>query len=223
MIPAQVRQPFHRPGWIYEEKVDGWRILAYKDGGRVRLVSRQGMDHGRRFPELVEAIARLQAPTLVLDGEVAVFDQQLRSRFDLLREPDPAIVATPPVYIAFDLLYQTGKDLTERPLGERRARLEDLVADAEPVFAVRRLAADGLEAWNQVLEREYEGYVVKHETSRYQGGPTRSWLKVKQPGWTLAEDRWQRRIADRPGRGQFGPALPVGLAQGATRRTTTSR
>ena len=50
MIPTLVAKPFHRAGWVYEEKVDGWRMLAYKDGDRVRLVSRNGRDHTRRFP-----------------------------------------------------------------------------------------------------------------------------------------------------------------------------
>jgi bifunctional non-homologous end joining protein LigD len=49
MAPTLVRAPFHRPGWIYEEKVDGYRMLAYKDGARVRLVSRNGVDHTRRY------------------------------------------------------------------------------------------------------------------------------------------------------------------------------
>jgi len=49
MIPTLVREPFHRPGWIYEEKVDGWRMLAYRDGKKVRLVSRTGVDHTKRF------------------------------------------------------------------------------------------------------------------------------------------------------------------------------
>jgi ATP-dependent DNA ligase len=80
----------HRAGWLYEEKVDGWRILAYKDGARVRLVSRNGRDHTRRFADLAAAIAKLSARSLVLDGEVAIYDQQLRSRFDWLREPDQA-------------------------------------------------------------------------------------------------------------------------------------
>ena len=74
------RAPFHRSGWIYEEKVDGWRMLAYKDGQRVQLVSRNGVDHTRRFPDLALAVAKLSARSLVLDGEVAIYDQQLRSR-----------------------------------------------------------------------------------------------------------------------------------------------
>jgi ATP-dependent DNA ligase len=59
---------------------------------------------------------------------------------------------------------------------------------------VRRLAPDGLEAWTQVVERGLEGYVAKDEASAYEGGATTRWLKVKQKGWTVAEDRWQRRI-----------------------------
>jgi ATP dependent DNA ligase domain len=56
MAPTLVREPFHREGWVFEEKVDGWRMLAYKDGERVRLVSRNGRDHTRRFADIAAAI-----------------------------------------------------------------------------------------------------------------------------------------------------------------------
>jgi ATP-dependent DNA ligase len=69
MAPTLVRAPFHRPGWIYEEKVDGYRMLAYKDGARVRLVSRNGVDHTRRYPDVAAAVARLRPSTRGLDGE----------------------------------------------------------------------------------------------------------------------------------------------------------
>jgi bifunctional non-homologous end joining protein LigD len=60
MIPTVVREPFHRDGWVCEEKVDGWRVLAYKDGDRVRLVSRNGRDHTRRFRDIAAAISLLR-------------------------------------------------------------------------------------------------------------------------------------------------------------------
>jgi ATP-dependent DNA ligase len=63
--------------------------------------------------------------------------------------------------MAFDLLYHDRRDITARPLRERRARLEDRVTNSDLVFPVRRLAPDGLEAWEQVIERGYEGYVAK--------------------------------------------------------------
>jgi len=75
MAPTQVREPFQREGWVFEEKVDGWRMLAYKDGSRVRLVSRNGRDHTRRFAGIADAVAALPARSLVLDGEVAIFDE----------------------------------------------------------------------------------------------------------------------------------------------------
>jgi len=197
MAPTLVREPFHRDGWVYEEKVDGWRMLAYKDGERVRLVSRNGRDHTQRFAGIAAAVAKLSARSLVLDGEVAIYDQALRSRFDWLREPDAAAVATPPVLIAFDLLHQDGRELTGRPLRDRRARLENVVAGNDLVLPVRRLAKNGFEAWSEVVAHDYEGLVAKDEASLYEAGTTRRWLKVKQKGWTVEEDRWQRRISSR--------------------------
>jgi len=195
MAPTLVRDPFHRDGWAYEEKVDGWRILAYKDRERVRLISRNGVDHTRRFGRIAAAIEKLSARTLVLDGEVAIYDEQLRSRFDWLREADPEAVATPPIYMAFDVLFCNGRDVRARPLRARRARLEDIVAGSELMFPVRRLAADGFAAWDEVVKRGFEGYVAKDEASAYADGPTKRWVKVKQKGWTIEEDRWQRRIS----------------------------
>jgi bifunctional non-homologous end joining protein LigD len=195
MIPTLVAKPFHREGWVYEEKIDGYRMLAYKDGRKVRLVSRNRVDHTPRYPNVAAAIRQLPSKTLVLDGELAVFDQQLRSRFDWLRHRQPDGLATPPVLIAFDLLYVSGRDLAKRPLRVRRARLEDLLDGADLVHAARRLAPNGFDAWAQVLERGYEGLVGKDDASPYRGGPTRSWLKVKMPGWTYPGIRWRRTLA----------------------------
>src|SRR5262249_40961169 len=193
MFATLIAQPLHRDGWVYEEKVDGWRILAYKDGARVRLVSRNGRDHTRRFTAIAVAVAKLSARSLVLDGEGAIYDEKLRSRVDWLPEPDPDAVATPPMFMVFDLLHHSGRDLIGRPLRERRARLEQVVADNDLVLPVRRLAPDGLEAWQQVIERGYEGLVAKEEASLYEPGPTRRWLQLTQHGWTDAQERWQRR------------------------------
>ncbi len=74
--------------------------------------------------------------------------------------------------MAFDVLYLNGRDVTARPLRDRRARLDDVAAGSKLVFPVRRFAPDGLEAWKQVVERGYEGYVAKDEASAYEGCPT---------------------------------------------------
>jgi len=82
--------------------------------------------------------------------------------------------------------------LTGRPLHDRRVCPENVVG-SEFVLPVRRLGRNGFEAWAEVIARDYEGLVAKEEAILYEARPTRRWLKVKQPGWTVAEDRWQRR------------------------------
>jgi bifunctional non-homologous end joining protein LigD len=111
MAATDVKRPFHHPGWVFEEKVDGWRVLAYKNAAGVRLVSRNGRDLTRRFPALAAAVAGLDPPTLLLDGEIAVFDRQLVSHFEWLRGRPKDDTATPPLLMAFDCLYARGKDL----------------------------------------------------------------------------------------------------------------
>src|SRR5262245_24281837 len=114
MQPELAPELFHRAGWVYEEKYDGWRIVAYKDGDQIRLMSRPGVDHASRFPEVTAAIAGLVAPELILDGEICVFDEQLVSQIHLLNRPDPTVNSTWPV--ASDCL------TTARHLRIRKAR-----------------------------------------------------------------------------------------------------
>ena len=82
--------------------------------------------------------------------------------------------------MGFDVLKLNGEDLRMLPLRERRQALEQLVADRQLIIPARRLSADGLEAWNEVLRHNYEGMVAKDPASGYTPGRTLSWLKVKQ-------------------------------------------
>lgn len=197
MHPTRVARPFHREGWIYEEKYDGWRLVAYKHAGQAWLLSRHHRDHTRRFPALAAAIAALAPPTLILDGEVVVFDAQLLSRFAWLRQRDPAALATPPIYMVFDLLRTGSHDLRGAPLRTRRAALERLVSGQHLIFPARRLAASGLTAWDEVHQRGYEGLVAKDEASPYVGGRTLAWLKVTQRTYRVAAHGVQARSRDR--------------------------
>jgi hypothetical protein len=105
----------------------------------------------------------------------------------------PSSSATPLHRDGFDLLYQGRRDLTGRPLRDRRARLEDAVAGSELVFAVRRLARDGLEAWRQVVERGYEGY-VEGRGRRVRGRGHEVLAQGEAVGWTDADNGWRLRI-----------------------------
>src|SRR6266566_324841 len=112
----------------------------------------------------------------MLDGEVAVFDEKLVSQFYLLHDAEPAILCTPPLFMAFDCLWIGNRDLRPEPLHERRRALEAAVEGADLILPVRRLAADGLEAWELVKDRGYEGLVAKDGASEYQTGESRSWV-----------------------------------------------
>jgi bifunctional non-homologous end joining protein LigD len=190
MLLAEVKRPFHKPGWIYEEKYDGYRAVAYKHGGRVRLLSRNLKDLTKQFEEVADAVARLRAPSLVLDAEIAVFDEHLVSHLGYLRASRgrEEKLLTPPILIAFDCLYARGKELFREPLLRRRSILERELAAAEgPLLVARRLGPDGLAAWEEVKAHGWEGLVAKDSASFYEPATrTPSWVKVKHKirvGW----------------------------------------
>jgi bifunctional non-homologous end joining protein LigD len=191
MHPTLIAGPFHREGWVYEEQYDGCRMVAYKDGTAVRLINQAGQDHAQRFPELVAALGALPARTLILDGEVCIFDPQLISRFEWLWRRPTGETATPALFMAFDCLYARRKDLRARALRVRRQVLEAEVEGRHHVLPARRLADEGLTAWAEVLARGYEGLVAKDPESRYVPGRTLAWLKVQQPHYREGERGWE--------------------------------
>ncbi len=174
MLATLVAEPFDRPGWVFEEKYDGDRILAYKEADRVRLLSRNEKDLTDRFPRIATAIAALHPQTLLLDGEVVVFDSKGVSRFQLLPQN-----SAEPVYAVFDCLFHNGKDLRREPLSARRAVLESAVGSSRTLILSHRLSANGLEAFRLAKQRGYEGLVAKDLYSPYVEARTTRWLKVK--------------------------------------------
>jgi len=174
MLATLVDEPFDRPGWVYEEKYDGYRILAYKEGERVTLFSRNAKDRTATFPEVARDVARLRARTVLLDGEVVAFDAKLVSRFQLLQRGD-----TPHVFAVFDCLYLDGEDLRRRPLSARRAALGKGIAGGTRLLLSRRLAVDGLAAYRVARRKGFEGIVAKDAQSVYEERRSGRWLKVK--------------------------------------------
>jgi len=174
MLATLVTDPFDRPGWVYEEKYDGYRILAYKEGEKVTLVSRNGKDRTGTFPDVARAVAALPDRALLLDGEVVAFDRTLVSRFQLLQQGE-----VPQVYAVFDCLYKDGRDLRNEALPVRRVAAEKTVESAERLFASRRLSGDGLRAFRTAREKGWEGLVAKDPAAPYVEGRSTRWLKVK--------------------------------------------
>ena len=177
MLATLVDAPVDRPGLVAEEKYDGIRLLAYKEGRAVSLVSRNDIDRTADFPGVAAALAKLPASTLVLDGEVVIFDERRVSRFGLLQRRDGG---SEPVYVAFDCLYARGRDLRRRPLAERRTHLEREVRPGGALAIARRLPGTGREAFEAARRLGLEGIILKDEASRYEeGARSRAWLKVK--------------------------------------------
>jgi len=174
MLATLVRSPFDRPGWVYEEKYDGIRILAYKEGRHVRLLSRNAKDRTDTYQGVAAAVGALPARTLLIDGEVVAFDRAGVSRFQLLQQGRAA-----PAYAVFDCLYANGRDLRREPLSTRREALEEAVEARGPLRLSRRLAGDGLASYRVAKRKGYEGIVAKELTAPYVEGRSTAWLKVK--------------------------------------------
>jgi len=174
MLATLISQPFHKPGWVYEEKYDGFRILAYKEGASVSLLSRNSKDRTQTYPNIAAAIAKLPYRTLLLDGEVVAFDNRRVSRFQLLQEGK-----VPPLYAVFDCLYENGRDLRAEPLSARRGPMEAGIRGSKCLLPSHRLDENGLEAFQVAKTKGYEGMVAKDLTSPYVEGRSRKWLKCK--------------------------------------------
>jgi bifunctional non-homologous end joining protein LigD len=214
MLATLVDAPFHRPGWVYEEKYDGFRFLAYKEGRRVTLLTRNMKDRTDEFPEVAAAIAALPAPTLVLDGEVVIFDPRGVSRFQLLQRRGEGV--GPPVFVVFDCLFARGHDLRGRPLRERREVVEREVRAERPLMVAKRLDADGFNAFEAARRRGLEGLIAKDASSVYVAGARSAlWRKVK----VRAEEEFVIGgfTAPEGSRAHFG-ALLVGAWDGARLR-----
>ena len=183
MLATLSKEVVAGPEWVFEEKYDGIRAVAERKGDRVRLSSRTGQDLTAGFAAVVDAIRALPDRDLVLDGELVVFDRAGVSRFQLLqrRGVDPRMRVT---YVVFDVLRTEGRDLTRRPLEERRARLIALLPKKSgPLMPSRQLRADGERALATAREKGWEGVIAKERGSVYEPGlRSRTWRKVKVRG-----------------------------------------
>lgn len=207
MNATAVDRVFSDPDWVFELKLDGYRVEAVVAHGRVRLWTRKRQDAARYFPDLAEALPDwIEARTAIVDGEVVALDEEGRSDFSRLQdrtgmrgyaakrgerrpagdratsrtsEEDPGTVA-PIVYFVFDLLYLDGRSLLDVPLEDRKRILKSVLREHPSVRYASHIEADG-EAFFEVAQaRGLEGIVAKLRRGRYE--PDRrsdSWLKIK--------------------------------------------
>jgi bifunctional non-homologous end joining protein LigD len=174
MLATLVPAAFSRANWIFEEKYDGIRMLAYKEGSHISLVSRNAIDRTDRYPAIAEALRKLNPDTLLLDGEIVVFDAKGISRFQLLQQGKGT-----PEFAVFDCLYRDGKDLRREPLAARRKMLHSLAHFETPLRLSLQVADDGLKAFRIAAQRGLEGVLCKNLASFYESRRSQQWLKVK--------------------------------------------
>jgi ATP-dependent DNA ligase len=178
--------------WQYEPKWDGFRCIAFRDGKKIELQSKSGQPLARYFPEVVENLRKLRATRFVLDGELVIPDGKRLSFDDLLQRIHPAESRvralsreTPAAYVVFDLIVSLdGKPLVEKPLKERRRRLEKFVSDfveAGSGVLLSPATTDIRQArkWLAMAGGGLDGIVAKRLDADYRSGERTGMQKVK--------------------------------------------
>ena len=154
MAATLTQDRFAGPDWVFERKFDGIRLLAYKRGADVRLYSRNRLPQD--LPALARAIAHLPVDEAILDGEVA-WDGRSG-------------------YHVFDILWLNGRDVTARPLEDRRALLQRLPFET-PLRRVELLEDEA--PWERARREGWEGVIAKRRGSPYEHRRSKHWLKMK--------------------------------------------
>jgi bifunctional non-homologous end joining protein LigD len=188
MLAETREQPFSKPGWLFELKLDGYRVRAAREQGEARLLTRKGNDIAAAFPELARALAALPFEGFIFDAELVVPDEAGRPSFQRLQnrvrvsralEVRRAAVEAPAVLYVFDLLAFEGYDLRPLPLERRKALLEQIVPRVGPIKYLSHFEQDGEALYEQVVKMGLEGIVAKKADAPYRAGRSPNWLKIR--------------------------------------------
>ena len=181
-------EAFTRDGWIFELKLDGYRLIASKSHGEPLLLTRNGNDYTGVFPEIARAVKALPIDDCIIDGEVVVCDAkglpsfamlQRRGRLTSTMDIKRAAVELPATFYAFDLLAFEDFDLRPLPLVERKQLLMDVIPKLGPLRALEHIERDGEAFLEQVTAMGLEGIIAKKAESRYRPRRSSDWLKIK--------------------------------------------
>ena len=186
-LPTKAPRPPSGVLWLHEIKHDGFRVLARKDGARVKLYSRPGNDLTDRFSLIVEALARLRVRSCIIDGEAVACDETGIAQFNRIRyrSYDDCVFL-----YAFDLIELNGSDMRREPLQVRKATLLSVVAKANAGIRFNE------QVFRHACKMGLEGIVSKRKDSPYRSGRSCDWLKMKNPACAAvkseADEDWGR-------------------------------
>ncbi len=188
MLAEPSDQPFTSDDWLFELKMDGYRLIVSKSGNEVLLRSRNGHDYTAIFPEITRAVKALPFTECIVDGEVVVLDAEGKPSFSQLQkrgnlsaplEVTRAAVERPATLFLFDLLAFGDYDLRSLPLRERKALLLAHFPKLGPVRTLDHIPREGERFLKHVAAMQLEGIIGKRADSRYRGGRSDAWLKFK--------------------------------------------
>jgi len=171
--------------WLLERKLDGERCVARKDGGDVRLESRNAKNLSATYPEVRAGVAGQRPAGLLLDGELVAFDgeqtsfSRLQQRLGVTQPSARLVAEYPVVYCVFDLLEVDGEDITGEPLVARRARLASAVRPSAALQLTEAWSGDSARRFAEACRLGWEGLIAKRADAPYTGGRSRNWLKLK--------------------------------------------
>ncbi|HLW91922.1 MAG TPA: DNA ligase D [Roseiarcus sp.] len=199
-----VERPPNDPGWAHEIKFDGYRVQLRAEGGRVTLKTRKGLDWTSKFPEIAKAAARLS--DCLIDGEVVALDRHGAPDFGALQAALAEGATSDLVFFAFDLLFEDGEDLRERPLLERKERLSELLggrSQDKTIRFVEHFETGGEAVLRSACKLNLEGVVSKRLDAPYRSGRGADWTKAKCRaghevvigGWATTNGRFRSLLA----------------------------
>ncbi|HEV8509549.1 MAG TPA: DNA ligase D [Gemmatimonadales bacterium] len=187
MLAETREQPFSKPGWVFEVKLDGYRMRAACHNGEAILYSRKGIDYAESFPELARAVKAIPYEGVILDGELVVTNASGHPSFSMLqaraklgaREAKRASIESPATLYVFDLLAFGGYDLRKLPLITRKEILKKVLPQTGPLRYSEHFEKNGEALYEQVVKLGLEGIVAKKADSPYRNGRSADWLKIR--------------------------------------------
>jgi DNA ligase D-like protein (predicted ligase) len=184
-LATLTRDRFSDPAWLYERKFDGERCLAFRDGGSLRLMTRNRQQVNSTYPELDAALSAQGADDFIVDGEVVAFVgrttsfSQLQQRLGV-RQPGEELRRSVPVYYyLFDVMYAAGRDVRDLPLRDRKRILRGLLTFAGPLRFATHRNRDGAAYFADACRWGWEGLIAKRADAPYRAGRGHDWLKFK--------------------------------------------
>ncbi|MFE3521426.1 non-homologous end-joining DNA ligase [Streptomyces sp. NPDC059161] len=172
-------------GWVFERKLDGIRVLAVREGGRVTLRSRSGRRLDATYPEIVDALSAQNCADFTVDGEIVAYSRgrtdfaRLQQRMGLTRPADVAASNVAVTYYVFDLLRLEATDVRRLPLRTRKSLLRRALTFAAPLRFTTHRNEGGPDLLDDACRRGWEGLIAKRADSTYRTRRSDDWLKLK--------------------------------------------